>query len=267
MRDLLITSLTGSGKLKGLHWNNTDEIFYTLIYLSGITLPLKAREKSQLPCRRGKGQVIWGKRSYTWSKVSSRLGNPNCAGATGPEPSQKPKGRHGSKRLRTEKTSRSRHSSLTPTHNRFPHPLWPHQDLASRRNKCHFATILCSTSNRKTHIAQVQSMKYCWPTLTFQLFSLHIVNDSPGDIILKSETQKRTQGSICLKNCMAIYLVNFFYFIRKNRQFNCRCDRFRLPSLSILISSYIPQPPPEKQYGTGKKRSKGRRLGLHSQHC
>ncbi|EAW54996.1 hCG39586, partial [Homo sapiens] len=96
---LLITSLTGSGKLKGLHWNNTDEIFYTLIYLSGITLPLKAREKSQLPCRRGKGQVIWGKRSYTWSKVSSRLGNLSCAGATGPEPSQKPKGRHGSKRL------------------------------------------------------------------------------------------------------------------------------------------------------------------------
>ncbi|XP_032000420.1 uncharacterized protein LOC116462232 isoform X2 [Hylobates moloch] len=81
---LLITSLTGSGKLKGLHWNNTDEIFYTLIYLSGIPLPLKAREKSQLPCRRGKGQVIWGKRSYTWSKVYSRLGNPSCAGATGP---------------------------------------------------------------------------------------------------------------------------------------------------------------------------------------
>ncbi|XP_055108901.2 uncharacterized protein [Symphalangus syndactylus] len=96
---LLITRLTGSGKLKGLHWNNTDEIFYTLIYLSGIPLPLKAREKSQLPCRRGKGQVIWGKRSYTWSKVYSRLGNPSCAGATGPEPSQKPKGRHGSKRL------------------------------------------------------------------------------------------------------------------------------------------------------------------------
>ncbi|KAL4683898.1 hypothetical protein H8959_021592, partial [Pygathrix nigripes] len=110
--------LTGSGKLKGLHWNNTEEIFYTLIYLSGITLTLKAREKSQLPCWRGKGQVIWGKRSYTWSKVSSRLCNPNCARASGPESSQKPKGRHGSKRLRKTSPPTILKKTLTVQDNR-----------------------------------------------------------------------------------------------------------------------------------------------------